>query len=111
MDGALGAAVTRSADELTPRLQQRAKDLGWRKEIAESLTISVDPETQKLIPQWPDEANDHVLDYEGGSQDREAMPALYKFFDSAEGDREVRGTVRKNLVDDLAAELISRMFP
>lgn len=109
MEGLLGAALASATDSLTRRLRVHAQEMGWPRGVAESLTVTADPTTGHLSPQWPDEANDHVLDYEGGSQERAPMPALYKFFDSPEGEKNIRQEMYDHL-DELVDDLKKRMF-
>ena len=109
MEGLLDAALTRTAESLTPRLRARAQELGWPPSVAQSLTVTHDSTTGRFAPQWPDEANDHVLDYEGGSTSRSPIPALYKFFDSPDGEADIQETLNAHL-QDLADDLKRRMF-
>lgn len=109
MEGLLNSAPKSAAEDLTRRFRSRAVERGWPPEVAQNLTIETDPVSGAMSPTWPDEANDDVMAYEAGTTMRSPLPVIHEFFDSPQGESDVRDEVMKH-VGKAAKDLKKRLF-
>ena len=92
------AALEKTAASLTQRLQTRAQEQGWPRDLAKSLSVIVNDDGD-LLPRWPTNRQNEVLEQEFGGIGTRPNPAIHSFFSNPDSVREMRREAESQMTD------------